>query len=373
MIPFNKPAFLGTELEAIRTALVQNGHAAGGGPFGKRCEALLEGLLGQRTLLVTSATHALELGAHLLDLQAGDEVIVPSFTFVSTANAFALRGAKIRFADVDESGNLSLAEVERLRTPRTRCISVVHYAGNSCDLDALLSLAGDIPVLEDAAQAIDASYKGRPLGTLGACGAFSFHETKNIGCGEGGALTLRDTKLIERAEYYRDKGTNRRKFLGGLVDKYTWVDLGSSLVLSDVNAAYLSCQLEQLQAVQARRGHIWSRYAEALAAPLARVGARFIQPPAHNRPNHHLFGVVFARAEQRTAFIAFMRERGVVTPFHYVSLHLSPFGQRFHDGRALPMTETLSGNLVRLPLFYNQTDAQVDEVIGRTTEFLRAL
>lgn len=372
MIPFNKPAFLGNELEAIRTALLEHGHAAGGGPFGKRCEALLEALLGQRTLLVTSATHALELGAHLLGIARGDEVIVPSFTFVSTANAFALRGARVRFADVDAMGNLDLAEVEQLLGPRTRCIAPVHYAGSSCDLAGLKELAGPVPLLEDAAQAIGATFDGRPLGTFGACAAISFHETKNVGCGEGGALTVRDPALVERAEYYRDKGTNRRKFLGGLVDKYTWVDLGSSLVLSDVNAAYLSCQLEALDRVHARRAAIWEAYDRALRGPVERAGGYLVRPGPRNGHNHHLFAIVFRAGEERARFIARLREQGIVAPFHYVALHQSPFGRQYDEGRPLPNTERLSSCLVRLPLFFNQTDSQVDEVIARTQEFLRA-
>ncbi|MBI4815106.1 MAG: dTDP-4-amino-4,6-dideoxygalactose transaminase [Deltaproteobacteria bacterium] len=371
MIPFNKPTFLGSELEAIRVALVENGHAAGGGPFGRRCEELLEARLGQRTLLVTSATQALELGAHLLGVGPGDEVIVPSFTFVSTANAFALKGATLRFADVDPDGNLSLAEVDLLLSKKTRCVAPVHYAGNSCDMDGLLERVGSVPVLEDAAQAIGASYRGRPLGTFGACAAISFHETKNIGCGEGGALTIRDGSLVERAEYYRDKGTNRKKFLSGLVDKYSWVDLGSSLVLSDVSAAYLSCQLERLDEVSGRRAVIWRRYEEALAQDLERAGAGYVRPSAANDPNFHLFAIVLRRPEERERFIATMRGHGIVTPFHYVALHSSPFGQRYHDGRSLPNTDRLSSCLVRLPLFFNQTDAQVEEVITRTRELLR--
>jgi dTDP-4-amino-4,6-dideoxygalactose transaminase len=373
VIPFNKPVSLGTELKAIAVALEENGFSAGGGPFGKQCEQMLESLLGQRTLLVSSATHALELAAHLLDIQPGDEFVVPSFTFVSTANAFVLRGARPVFADVDRNGNLDLSEVSKLLGRRTKAIVPVHYAGNSCDLPALLQLAGSIPVVEDAAQAIGASFGGKPLGTFGACGAFSFHETKNIGCGEGGALTLRSPELIDRAEYYRDKGTNRRKFLDGLVDKYTWIDVGSSLVLSDVNAAYLSTQLLELPRIAARRRQMWERYAREIEPAVVRAGGYVVRGSPENLPNHHLFGIVFGEAGQRSRFISAMRADGVTTPFHYVALHRSPMGERLHDGRKLPNTDRLSSCLVRMPLFFNLSDADQSIVIDATLRFLRTL
>jgi len=373
MIPFNKPVHLGTELSAMAEAILKNGHVAGGGPFGKRCEAMLEQMLGLRTLLVTSCTHALEMAALLLEVGPGDEFIVPSYTFVSTANAFVLRGARPVFADVDAHGNLDLEHVEKLLGPRTKAVLVVHYAGNSCDMEALLKLCGDVPVVEDAAQALAASFDGRPLGTFGVCSAFSFHETKNIGCGEGGALTLRDANLIDRAEYLRDKGTNRRKFQNGIVDKYTWVDVGSSYVLSDLNAAYLSTQLEALSRIQARRQQIYSAYQEALTEPVERMGGYIVKGSPRNTGNQHLFALVFRAPEHRTGFIAHMRKHDIIAPFHYVALHQSPMGQTFHDGSKLPNSERLTGCLVRLPLFFNMTDAERDEVIGRTQEFLRAL
>lgn len=374
MIPFNKPVFLGTELEAMRQALVVNGHAAGNGPFTAVCEKHLDSLLGQRTLLVTSATHAMEMAALLLELKPGDEVILPSFTFVSTANAFAVHGARPVFADVDEHGNILPAEVERLRTTKTRAVVAVHYAGNSCDLDQLAAAAGELPIVEDAAQALTARYRGKPLGTLGAAGAFSFHETKNVGCGEGGALTIRNEAWRDRAEYIREKGTNRRKFQEGLVDKYTWVDLGSSYVLSDLNAAYLSTQLAEIDRIQTRRKQLHERYARELAADIEKVGAYAITHRADVTPNHHLFALVFREPQQRSRFIAHMREHQIIAPFHYVALHQSPMGQNFHqDQRRLPNTERLSSCLVRLPLFFNMTDDQQDEVIRRTREFLGAI
>jgi dTDP-4-amino-4,6-dideoxygalactose transaminase len=370
LIPFNKPVWLGTELERITEAITRHGHVAGGGPFGKQCEQLLARRLGQPTLLVTSCTHALEMAALLLDLKEGDEVIVPSYTFVSTANAFVLRGARPVFADVDAHGNLDPREVTRLRGPRTRAVVVVHYAGNSCDLEDLAARCGPVPIVEDAAQALGASFDGRALGTFGACGAFSFHETKNVGCGEGGALTVRDERLLERAEYLRDKGTNRKRFLSGLVDKYTWVDVGSSYVLSDLNAAYLAAQLEAFERIQGRRKELHDRYVRELGPALERVGAYLVRPSPRNVPNQHLVGVVFRSGGQRDAFVAFMKERGIIAPFHYVALHLSPMGRRLHSGEALPMSERLTSCLVRLPLFFNMTDAEQDEVLARTREFL---
>lgn len=373
VIPFNKPVWLGTEIQRITEAITTNGHVAGGGPFGKYCEELLRRQLGQPTLLVTSCTHALELAGLLLDLQEGDQFVVPSFTFVSSANAFVLRGAAPVFVDVDAHGNLDLKDLDRVLSPRTRAVVVVHYAGNSCDMDELRKLCGAIPIVEDAAQALGASFDGKPLGTFGACAAFSFHETKNLGCGEGGALTTRDERLLERAEYIRDKGTNRRRFLSGLVDKYTWVDVGSSYVLSDLNAAYLAAQLDEAGRIQARRAQIHQRYQRELAPAIESAGGYFIATGPRNTPNHHLFAMVFRRGEQRDRYIAFMKERGIMTPFHYVALHLSPMGKKFHGARPLPGSERLSSCLVRLPLFFNMTDPEQDQVIECTRRFLAAL
>jgi len=373
LIPFNKPVWLGTEIERITEAITAHGHVAGGGPFGARCEDLLRERLGQPALLVTSCTHALEMAALLLGIGPGDEFIVPSFAFVSTANAFTLRGARPVFADVDRNGNLRPDEVDRLRTPRTRAVVPVHYAGHSADMDALLAACGDVPLVEDAAQALGATFGGRPLGTFGALGAFSFHETKNVGCGEGGALTLRDEALLDRAHVLRDKGTNRRKFLQGLADKYTWVDTGSSWVLSDLNAAYLDAQLEALDVIQARRKAIHDRYTGELRALVERKGGYVIDGHPRNTPNHHIFAIVFREAEQRSRFIARMREAGIVTPFHYVPLHQSPLGRSLGTDRPLPGSERLGSCLVRLPLFFNLSDEDQGRVIDRTAEFLHGL
>ena len=372
-IPFNHPVQLGGESEAIARAF-RSGQTAGVGPLGTTCEELLESRFGTRVLLVSSCTHALEMAALLLEMGPGDEVLVPSFTFVSTANAFVLRGARPVFVDVDASGNIDVAAAAALRTARTRAVCAVHYAGNSCDLADLAAALPGVALVEDAAQALGSTFRGRPLGTLGVAGAISFHETKNVGCGEGGALVLPRPELVERAEFIREKGTDRRKFSQGLVDKYTWVDLGSSYVLSELNAAYLEPQLRALERIHARRAEVFARYLEALAGPAARVGARPIEPPVHNGAgNAHLFALVFRSGEQRRRYIAWMGEHGILTPFHYVPLHRSPMGLRFHDGRPLPMSERLGECLVRLPLFFNLTDAQVDEVVDRTVEFLRGL
>jgi dTDP-4-amino-4,6-dideoxygalactose transaminase len=372
MIPFNKPVWLGTEIERVTEAIVSHGHVAGGGPFGKYCEQLLSRQLNQPTLLVTSCTHSLEMAAMLLEMKDGDEFIVPSYTFVSTANAFVLRGARPVFADVDRYGNLDPQEVSRLLTRRTKAVVAVDYAGNSCDMRLLADVCGKVPIVEDAAQALGARFDGRPLGTFGICGSFSFHETKNVGCGEGGALTLRDERLLERAEYLRDKGTNRRRFLSGVVDKYTWVDAGSSYALSDLNAAYLAAQLDQIDRIQARRKALFERYFSELSVPVERSGGYIIRHHARNTPNHHLFGIVFRKGEQRDRFVAYMKEHYIIAPFHYVALHQSPKGRSFHDNRSLANSELLTACLVRLPLYFNMTDREQDEVIARTREFLDA-
>lgn len=372
-IPFNKPVWLGTEIQRISEAITVNGYVSGGGPFGRYCESLLREQLGQAVFLVNSCTHALEMAALLLNMKEGDEFVVPAYSFVSTANAFVLRGARPVFADVDANGNVDPEDVARLVTPRTRAVVAVHYAGNSCDMDRLIAACGRAVLVEDAAQALGASFDGRPLGTFGACGAFSFHETKNVGCGEGGALTVRDESLVARAACLRDKGTDRARFLAGEVDKYTWVDVGSSYALSDLNAAYLAAQLDAVDRIQARRRDLFARYLAELAAPVEARGGYVVRSHARNTPNHHLFAVVFARPEHREAYVTHMRAHEIVTPFHYVALHLSAMGRRFWDGRPLPGSERLSSCLVRLPLFFNMTDGEQAEVIGRTREFLDAL
>lgn len=374
VIPFNKPVWLGTEPERLTQAIRDNAHVASGGPFGARCEELLAKALGQPVLLTSSGTHALEMAALLLDIAPGDQVILPSFTFVSTANAFALRGAELCFVDVDQHGNIALDEVAGALGPRTRAVVAVHYGGGSCDVPRLLELCGSVPLVEDAAQALGASFGGRPLGSFGACGAFSFHETKNVGAGEGGALTLSDPGLLARARQIRDKGTNRQSFLAGQVDKYTWVELGSSYGLSDLNAAYLLGQLEAEARILARRKQLYDAYFAALAGPLERLGGYLVRGRPEGSPNYHLFGMVFAEPEQRSRFIAHMQRRQIVTPFHYVALHRSPMGKRHPSStRAFRWSERLSSCLVRLPLFFNLTDEEQATVIGCAREHLDAL
>lgn len=374
VIPFNRPVWLGTEPDRVAEAIVTNSHVAGGGPFGERCERLLSQHFARPVLLTSSGTHALELAALLLGIGRGDSVIVPSFTFVTTASAFVLRGADITFVDVDAHGNVDLEDVEAALGPRTRAVVAVHYGGNSCDMIRLLKLCKDVPIVEDAAQAYGASLGGRPLGTFGAVAAISFHETKNVGCGEGGALILGDPERLGEAREIRDKGTNRHAFLNGEVDKYTWTSLGSNYGLSDLNASYLLGQLEAYGRICQRRRQLHERYLHALVEPLARAGGYLIGPGPANAPNHHLFAMVLANARQRDLFIARMKAHGIMTPFHYVALHLSPMGKRFHDsGRPLPMSERLSSCLVRLPLFYNLSDDDQEQVITRAEAILNEL
>jgi dTDP-4-amino-4,6-dideoxygalactose transaminase len=370
-IPFNKAVSLGSEADRIAQAL--RGQACGNGPFGRRCEQILGELLGCQALVVSSATAALELAALLLEIKPGDEVIIPSFTFVSTANAFLLRGAKLLFADVDASGNLDPREVSRLRSARTRAIVPVHYAGGSCDMDELRSAAEGIAIVEDAAQAIGASFRGVPLGTFGSCGAISFHETKNVGCGEGGALIVRDSSLLERARCLRDKGTDRHRFEQGLCDKYTWVDVGTSPLLAELSAAWLSVQLESLGRIQARREEIWARYLAELEGPAERAGVAVVRGHPKGRGNAHLFALVFRTGDERRRFVAHTRAMGISTPPHYVALHTSPLGRRLHDGQPLPWSERLSSCLARLPLFFNLPDGAVARVIDATLDFLVTL
>ncbi|MBI3558535.1 MAG: dTDP-4-amino-4,6-dideoxygalactose transaminase [Deltaproteobacteria bacterium] len=374
-VTFNQPVSLPEHFDVLRQTIV-NRNIGGNGPFTKRCEALLEKVSGKPVRIVTSATHALEAMALLANIEAGDEVIVPSYTFVSTANAFALRGANIRFADNDEYGNILPSEIERLYSPKTKAVVAVHYAGASADMDKIVEIckAKRVFLFEDAAQALGASYKGRPLGTFGELGCYSFHETKNVTSGEGGALILGDSSLLERTEVLREKGTDRSRFFQGLVDKYTWVDIGSSFVLSDLNSAYLYPQLEILDRINARRGEIRGMYRAELATALERAGVRILDTPSYNLPNHHIFAIICATPRQRQDFLAFMNSRSVLCTFHYVSLHTSPFAKRFAKGGRvdeLPGCEKFSACLVRLPLYYNMTDEEAQFVIEAVKAWLK--
>lgn len=375
MIPFNKPYMTGRELWLIAQAHA-NGHLSGDGKFTKSCHAWLEARTGaSRALLTHSCTAALEMAALLLDLEPGDEVIMPSYTFVSTANAFALRGAVPVFVDIRaDTLNIDETLIEAAITPRTKAICVVHYAGVSCEMDQIMDIARrhGLGVVEDAAQAIMSTYRGRPLGTIGDLGALSFHETKNIISGEGGALLCRDAEMAERAEIIREKGTNRSKFFRGQVDKYTWVDIGSSFLPGEIVAAFLYAQMESAEDITTRRMAIWDQYHAALA-PLEADGLiRRPIVPAHCTHNAHMYYVLFPGLEARTAAIQAMRAEGVNPVFHYIPLHSSPAGQRY--GRAhgeLATTDKVSDSLLRLPLWL--PDLDVGRVIDVLGSHLRAV
>lgn len=373
MIPFNRPYLHGRELVYIAQA-VASGKISGDGVFTQKCHRFFEQRYGfAKTLMTTSCTDALEMCALLLDIQAGDEVIVPSFTFVSSANAFALRGARLVFAD-SQAGhpNVDPEQVRALVTDRTRAIVVVHYAGMACDMDPILEIASrrGIPVIEDAAQAIDAFYKGRPLGGLGTMGTFSFHETKNVISGEGGLLTVNDPTLVKRAEIIREKGTNRSAFFRGEVDKYGWVDLGSSFLPSDIVSAYLYAQLEHLDVIQARRNALWQRYWDQLAPALSAAGIGLPNVPDHASHNAHIFYLVCRDLAQRTRLIATLKEHDIHAVFHYLSLHASPYFKALHDGRPLPHSDRFSECLVRLPLFFELKNEECDLICEKVIEVL---
>lgn len=374
MINFNQPHLTGKEAHYMYEAVFA-GKLSGNGKFTKRCQAWFEERYGfRKTLLTTSGTDALEMCAMLCDLKPGDEVIVPSYTFVSTALAFLREGAKVVFADsMQRNPNLDAETLEALITPRTKVIVPVHYAGVACDMDAIMTIAEkhDLLVVEDAAQAIDSYYLSRkskvesqkPLGGIGHLAAFSFHETKNITAGgEGGLLVVNDERFVRRAEIIWEKGTNRAEFFRGEVNKYGWVDMGSSFLPSEVNAAFLWAQLENIDDIQAKRKSLWETYYERLA-PIAVKGA-FTLPdiPSYATNNAHMFYIVLPSLEARTAFIKYLKENGVGAVFHYLSLHSSEYYKSRHDGRALPQCDRYADCLVRLPLFYDLTIEEVNHI-----------
>lgn len=374
MIPFNSPPVVGTELDAIRTAL-GSGKLCGDGDFTRRCQRWLEQQSGSsKVLLTSSCTASLEMAAILLDIQPGDEVIMPSYTFVSTANAFVLRGATIVFIDVHpETMNLDERLVEAAITAKTRVIVAVHYAGVACEMASIMALAEQyhLYVVEDAAQGVMSFYKGRPLGSIGHIGCFSFHETKNYTAGgEGGATLINDNTLIERAEIVREKGTNRSQFFRGEVDKYTWRDIGSSYLMSDLQAAYLWAQLNAAEQINQRRLCLWQRYYNALQ-PIA-VSGRLELPvlPVGCQHNAHMFYLKLSDRDKRDELINTMKKNTILAVFHYIPLHSSPAGKRF--GRFVGndrFTTAESERLLRLPLFYNLSDEQQDRVIGVLLDF----
>jgi len=366
-VPFNRPTLAGHEYEYIKTA-VDSGQLSGNGPFTKRCQEWLEEATGSaKALLTHSCTAALEMSALLLDLEAGDEVIMPSFAFVSTANAFVLRRAVPVFVDIrSDTLNLDETLIEPAITPRTRAIVALHYAGVSCEMDAILDIASchHLAVVEDAAQGIRASYRGRALGSMGRFGAISFHETKNVIAGEGGALLINDAKDAWRAEVIWEKGTNRSEFFRGEAAKYTWMDAGSSFLPGELTAAFLQAQLEHCDSSCARRLQLWQRYHDSLEKLEHADALRRPVVPEHCRSNGHIYYVLLPTAAAQTSMLASLRSNGIDAVFHYVPLHSSPAGRRFgRASGALAVTDDLSQRLIRLPLWTGMSDDQVDQVV----------
>lgn len=367
MILFNRPSAFGNELRYVAEAIA-SGHLSGDGPFTKRCSLFLETELGvKKALLTTSCTHALEMAALLLNIQDGDEVILPSFTFVSTANAFVLRGATPVFADIrPDTLNIDDALVERHLSARTRAIVVVHYAGVGCEMDRITAIASaaGVPVIEDNAHGLLGRYRGRLLGAIGSLSTQSFHETKNFSCGEGGALNINDAAYSERAEIIREKGTERSRFFRGQVDKYSWVDVGSSYLPSEILAAFLCAQFEAKEEIQSRRRRIWHFYERNLAAWAASSAVRLPVVPVHCEQPYHMFYLLMASLEDRQSLIRFLRDRDILAVFHYLPLHLSLMG-RSYGGRPgqCPVTEDASDRLLRLPFYNDLTETEQARVI----------
>lgn len=372
-IPFNKATLTGQEVENIYQA-VENGHISGDGGFTKTCHKILEESLGvPKALLTTSCTHALEMSALLLDLKPDDEVIFPSFTFVSTVNAFVLRGARPVFCDIrPDTLNLDETKIEALITPRTKAIVPVHYAGVGCEMDAIMDIARrhNLEVIEDNAHGLYGKYKGRFLGTIGSMATQSFHETKNFTCGEGGALLINNMKYFERAEIIREKGTNRSRFFRGQVDKYTWVDVGSSYLMSDILAAFLASQLEKRDKIQSRRQEIWTYYNDHLADWAAENGVRLPIIPEHCDQSYHMFYILLPSLEERTAMIDHLKSYGIYSVFHYLPLHLSDMGKEFGGKPGdCPVTEDVSDRLLRLPFYNSLTEADQALVVEKVKAF----
>lgn len=372
MIPFNKPYFSGRELKYIED-VCHSTTMSGNGDYTKKCHHFFEERYGfKKCLLTTSGTDALEMCAMLCELKPGDEVIVPSYTFVSTALAFLREDAKVVFADSgDANPNLTAEIIEPLINERTKVIAVVHYAGIACDMDPIMALAEKhhLIVVEDAAHSVDSYYKGKPLGGIGHLGAFSFHETKNISSGEGGMLVVNDDRFIRRSEIIWEKGTNRAEFYRGMVNKYGWCDMGSSFLPSEFNAAYLWAQLEQLEDIQTKRKHIWSMYYEGLKG---KVDSQIVIPelPDYATNNGHMFYLVCPSLQYRTRLMDYLKEHGIQTTFHYLPLHSSDYYKDKHDGRKLENCDYYGDCLVRLPLFYELKDEEIKLIIIHILEFV---
>lgn len=372
MIPFNKPYATGHELTYIKQAL-EGGKISGDGVFTQKCHTWLEQRLGSgRAFLTTSCTDALEAAALLCEIKPGDEVIMPSYTFVSTANAFILRGARVRFIDSQiNHPNMDVNLIEEVITGNTRMIVPVHYAGTSCDMDPILEIASryNLRVVEDAAQAIDSYYRGKPLGTIGDLAAFSYHETKNIISGEGGSLHVNDPALVTRAEIVREKGTNRSSFFRGQVDKYGWVDIGSSYLPSELTAAFLFSQMEACNQIQSKRKAIWFSYWDRLCSVQAAGDIRLPFVPDYSTNNAHMFYIICPSLTVRSALIEHLKAAGVMAVFHYQSLHSSKYFASQHDGRNLQQADRYADCLLRLPLFYDLTDAEIDHISAVIRDF----
>ncbi len=372
-IPFNKPHLTGKETEYI-TQAVAIGKISGNGNFTHKCQQFFEQRYGfKKCLLTTSCTDALEMAAILCDIQPGDEVIVPSYTFVSSALAFVRAGAKIVFAEsMGKNPNIDANKLESLITPKTKVIVPVHYAGVACDMFAIMTIANkhNILVVEDAAQAIDSFYKGKPLGTIGHLSAFSFHETKNIISGEGGMLAINDERFIRRAEIIWEKGTNRAEFFRGEVNKYGWVDTGSSFLPSEVIAAFLWAQLENIDEIQNKRKQLWNLYFEQLQPLAAKGYFRVPNIPEYATNNAHMFYLVCNSLKERTALIQELKNNDILAVFHYLSLHSSPFYKDKHDGRNLPNCDMYADCLVRLPMYYDLTEEDVELICSKIKEHL---
>ena len=372
MIRFNKPYLSGNEHQYI-TQAVRRGRLSGNAEFTKKCHAFFEERYDfRKVFLTTSCTDALEMSAVLMHIQPGDEVILPSYAFVSTANAFVLHGAKAIFVDSNaENPNMNAAMIEPLINEKTKAIVTLHYAGFACDMDPILELAErySLFVVEDAAQAIDSTYKHRALGSIGTFGAFSFHETKNIISGEGGMLVVNDENYVDRAEIIWEKGTNRAAFFRGEVDKYRWVDVGASYLPSDMVAAYLYAQLENIDEIQRRRIHLWELYYRELYDLTERGKIQLPSFPEFATNNGHMFYILCANLDERTNFINFLSEQSIKAVFHYLPLHQSPFYAGKHDGRVLPNAERFGDCLVRLPMYYELRDEQVHYIADKVKEF----
>lgn len=373
LIPFNRPSFEGHEQAYIAEA-VASGHISGDGPFSKRCHAYLEKELGvPRALLTTSCTHALEMSALLLDISPGDEVIVPSFAFVSTINAFVLRGARPVFIDIrPDTLNFDDEQFESLITERTKAAVVLHYAGVGCEMDRIMEVASrrQVSVVEDNAHGLFARYRGRLLGTFGNLATQSFHETKNFSCGEGGALLINDESYVARAEVIREKGTDRSRFFRGQVDKYTWTDLGSSYLPSDILAAVLLAQFEARDRIQSSRQRVWATYMAELDEWARDNDVGLPTVPAHCEQAYHMFYVVLPTLQSRQDLIAHLKARGIMAVFHYLPLHLSAMGRRFDGGEgACPTSEHVSDRLLRLPFYTHLSENDQARVISAVREF----